>query len=187
MTSLEVQSKKCGWLHLALMLTRADWWQLPACLTVLTQEPCTVHRYLPWCLKVYVHLFLSPRAKRLQALHMSKETRPDERGHAVLGEKVCLDPEPLPTPNYSVPLLTSAPWSARHTEQLLSPKEAAEWLHLDRVKAEPLLRLRGRVTWKSVQIEHCSSMNPVPSVVLIEALNARGQPALLHRHICHGN
>lgn len=98
--------------------------------------------------------------EKLQAIHMSKETRPDKRGLTVLRQKVCPNPEPLPTPNYSAPLLTSVPWSTRHTELLLSPKEAAEWLHLDMVNSEPLLRLQGQVTWKSVQMAHYSLMNP---------------------------
>lgn len=101
--------------------------------------------------------------------------------------KVYPDPDPLLAPNSSAPLLTSVPWSIRHTELLLSPKEAAERLHLDWVKAEPILRLQGQVTGKSVQIAHYSFMNPAPSVVLIEAVNAWGQPALFRRHICHGN
>lgn len=101
--------------------------------------------------------------------------------------KVYPNPEALRTPDYSVPFLTSVPWPIRHTELLLSPKEAAERLHLDPVKAEPILRLQGQVTRKSVQIAHYSFMNPAPSVVLIEAVNAWGQPALFRRHICHGN
>lgn len=46
------------------------------------------------------------------------------------------------------------------------------------MKAEPTLRLQGQVTGKSVQIAHYSFMNPAPSVVLIEAVDAWGQPAL---------